>query len=246
MILVATAGWSVPRQCAARFAGPGTHLQRYARVLGAVEINSSFYRHHAYDTYASWARQTPRGFRFAVKLPRQITHDQRLRAARRPLQQFLGQVAGLGQRLGPLIVQLPPSLAFEARVARTFFALLRRLHAGAVVCEPRHPSWFLDLADAVLDRYRVARVAADPPVVPDAANPGGWPQLRYFRLHGSPRMYWSVYDQAQLRHWMRQLTQASRRSTTWCVFDNTASGGAAVNALQLLAMRDKGSQRHRL
>jgi uncharacterized protein YecE (DUF72 family) len=150
VIIIATAGWSIPRQCAKRFAGEGTHLQRYSRRLRGVEIDTSFYRRHAFATYQRWARQTPRSFRFAVKLPREITHDQRLRASRLPLQEFLADVAGLRSRLGPLIAQLPPSLAFEPRVARTFFQLLRERHAGPVVCEPRHASWFEPPAEALL------------------------------------------------------------------------------------------------
>lgn len=233
MLIIATAGWSIPRACASQFAGAGTHLERYAQVLRGVEINSSFYREHAATTYVRWASLTPRHFRFAAKLPREITHELRLRASRRPLQAFLASVGGLGRRMGPLVVQLPPSLAFEARVARTFFAVLRDLYAGPVVCEPRHASWFEDRPDALLSGFSVARVAADPAVVPAAADPGGWPGLIYYRLHGSPRMYWSVYDAARIGTWTQALRQAPRRIPAWCVFDNTASSGAMVNALQM-------------
>ena len=238
MIVVATAGWSIPRVSARRFPGEGTHLQRYARVLPGVEIDTSFYRDHSADTYARWAAQTPRSFRFAVKLPRQITHDQRLRAARRPLDRFLDGVAGLGKRLGPLIVQLPPSLAFEPSVARSFFTLLRQRHEGPLVCEPRHYSWFEARADALLLRHRIGRVAADPAVVPAAAHPGGWPGIAFWRLHGSPRKYWSIYEPEQVAEWAQALRKLPRRTQAWCVFDNTASGGAAGNALQMLEILD--------
>ena len=234
MIYVATAGWSVPRVSARRFPGEGTHLQRYARVLPGAEIDTSFYRDHSADTYARWAAQTPRSFRFAVKLPRQITHDQRLRAARRPLDRFLEGVAGLGRRLGPLIVQLPPSLPFEPRVARSFFTLLRQRHAGPVVCEPRHHSWFDARADALLSRHRIGRVAADPAVVPAAALPGGFLDIAFWRLHGSPRKYWSVYEPERVAQWAQTLQKLPRRTQAWCVFDNTAGSGAAGNALQML------------
>lgn len=239
MIVIATAGWSVPRSVAARFPGDGTHLQRYARVLRGAEIDTAFYRDHARETYARWAAQVPRQFRFAVKLPRRITHDERLRGARRPLQDFLGGLAGLGSRRGPLVVQLPPSLAFESRVARTFFTLLRKLHDGHVVCEPRHASWFEAQADALLVRHRIGRAAADPAVVPAAAQPGGWPGTVYYRLHGSPRKYWSVYDPGQIAQWARALQTLRRGTLAWCVFDNTAGSGAAVNALQLRALLGK-------
>ena len=233
MIIIATAGWSIPRIHAAHFPGEGTHLQRYARVLRGVEINSSFYRDHAKETYAHWASLTPRGFSFAVKFPGLITHENRLRDARRPLHQFLASVAGLGRRLGPLIVQLPPSLPFEPRVAGKFFTLLRGAHDGPVVCEPRHASWFLRPAEALLLRNRIGRIAADPAIVPAAAEPGGWPGIVYYRLHGSPRKYWSIYDKRRLSHWSQALNALPRSTRTWCVFDNTASSGAAGNAMQM-------------
>ncbi len=233
MIVIATAGWSLPRACQPRFDAEGTHLQRYARVLRGAEINTSFYREHAPATYANWARQTPRGFRFSVKLPREITHDLRLRAARKPLLAFLASLAGLGSRLGPLVVQLPPSLAYERRSARTFFTLLRAHHDGPAACEPRHPSWFDDHADALLKAHGIARVAADPSVVEAAAVPGGDPALVYYRLHGSPRMYWSDYDAERLQRWADALRALPRRTEAWCVFDNTASSAAMKNALEL-------------
>jgi uncharacterized protein YecE (DUF72 family) len=234
MIVVATAGWSIPKSCARRIDGEGTHLRRYARVFRGAEINTSFYKDHSAATYANWAKQTPRSFSFAVKLPRLITHDQRLRSARRPLEDFLANVTGLGARLGPLVVQLPPSLPFEALVARRFFTLLRERHEGAVVCEPRHATWFAPPAQSLLERYRIARVAADPAVVPAAAEPGGWPQVAYFRLHGSPRKYWSIYTSETVAEWTRQIKALPRRTLVWCVFDNTAGGGAMGNALQML------------
>jgi uncharacterized protein YecE (DUF72 family) len=236
MIVVATAGWSIPRQSAHRLPGDGSHLQRYATAMRGAEINSSFYRTHSQATYAHWAAQTPRNFRFAVKLPGQITHDQRLRSARKPLEEFLVSVRGLGSRLGPLVVQLPPSQPFELRVARNFFALLRDLHDGQAVCEPRHPSWFDGRADAFLHSHRIARIAADPAVVPAAGEPGGWDGIVYYRLHGSPRKYWSVYEKTRLTQWAKELSSAPRRTPAWCVLDNTAGGGALDNALQLLAI----------
>src|SRR6185369_5412888 len=138
---IGTAGWSIPRQSAPSFPGEGQHLLRHSSVLGCAEINSSFYRAHRTEVYQRWAALTPPGFRFSVKMPRAITHEGRLRRARKPLMRFLTEAAGLGDRLAVLLVQLPPSLPFEARSMRRFFALLGDLYAGAVVCEPRHPSW---------------------------------------------------------------------------------------------------------
>jgi uncharacterized protein YecE (DUF72 family) len=235
MIVVATAGWSIPRSVAAHFPGEGTQLRRYARVLRGVEINTSFYRNHSRETYARWAVQTPRTFRFAVKVPRAITHDARLRGAREPLEEFLLGVEGLGARLGPLIVQLPGSQIYEPRVVSKFFGLLRERYDGAVVCEPRHASWFEPRAERLLVRQRIGRVAADPAVVPLAADPGGWPGIVYYRLHGSPRKYWSVYEPGRVQAWSRAVSSLPRGAPAWCVFDNTAGSGAAANALQMVS-----------
>lgn len=232
-VRIGTAGWSIPRAVAGDVPGEGTHLQRYGRVLPCAEINSSFHRPHAPATYAKWAEATPPDFRFAVKLPRTMTHDQRLTRARAPLERFLEESSGLGPRRGALLVQLPPSLAFESRLAGRFFALLRTLYEGPVVCEPRHPTWFTPAGDRLLVTHRVARVAADPAVVPDAARPGGWPGLVYYRLHGSPRTYWSSYDDQVLEALASTLRVVGLQVETWCIFDNTASGAALANALGL-------------
>ena len=99
-LFIGTAGWSIPRASAGCCPGEGTHLQRYARVFPCAEINSSFHRPHAIATYARWAASTPPHFRFAVKLPRTITHDQKLLRARVPLERFLDESRGLGTKEG--------------------------------------------------------------------------------------------------------------------------------------------------
>jgi uncharacterized protein YecE (DUF72 family) len=234
-IRIGTAGWSLPAPERARFAEAGSLLERYASRLPAVEINSSFYRPHRPATYARWAATVPGSFRFSVKLPRTITHELRLRGADAPLDAFLAGAACLGDRLGCLLVQLPPSLELEAETAAGFFRGLRSRTAARIACEPRHPSWFSEGADALLAGLGVARVAADPARVPEAARPGGARELAYFRLHGSPRMYYSAYTEEYLDSLEVELRRkASRGREVWCVFDNTTLGAATANALELL------------
>ncbi|CAN5322867.1 DUF72 domain-containing protein [soil metagenome] len=243
-VRIGTAGWSIPRAVAEGFPGDGSHLTRYARVLNCAEINTSFYRPHKPEVYARWAAQTPPGFRFAVKLPRAITHDLRLRASRAPLERFMAEVSGLGDRLGVLLVQLPPSLIFEARPVRTFFSLLASMFNGAVVCEPRHATWFEPGADRLLVKMQVGRVAADPAKWPVAAAPGGWlgpngdgvGAVVYHRWHGSPRVYFSPYDDDWLQARADELSSWPAGTDRWCIFDNTASGAAASDALKLRAL----------
>ncbi len=233
-IRVGCAGWSLPKEHAGRFPPAGTHLERYAARLPAVEINSSFYRPHRPATYARWAASVPDGFAFAVKVPREATHERRLVDTGDVLDRFLAEATQLGNKLGPLLVQLPPSLAYDAAVAGRFFAALRDRFDGDVALEPRHRSWFEAKAGRPLVKHRVARVAADPAVVPAAAEPGGWGGLVYYRLHGSPRTYYSPYPDGALDAIAEKLRRAARSASAWCIFDNTALGHATANALDVL------------
>jgi uncharacterized protein YecE (DUF72 family) len=228
---IGCAGWNVPKQHMAMFSAAGSHLHRYARRFNAVEINSSFYRPHRRVTYERWAKTVPDDFAFAVKLPKQITHELRLAAAEPALDIFLDQASGLGAKLGPLLIQLPPSLVFDSAVAQAFFAALRARHAGNVVCEPRHATWFTVAADALLAGFQIARAAADPPVGTELCEPGSWQGLHYYRLHGAPRIYYSEYDAAFLQRLAQTLS--GRSGARWCIFDNTARGAATTNAALL-------------
>ena len=239
-VRIGCAGWSIPRESADRFASEGTHLVRYAQVLNCAEVNSSFYRPHRQSTWERWRESVPEHFRFSVKAPKAITHESALRCSPATLEDFLQQTYLLGEKLGPILFQLPPSLQFEAQTLNRFLKLLRDRFAGSVVWEPRHPSWFGAEADELLQAFQIARVAADPAVVPDAALPAGWASVVYFRLHGSPRRYYSSYDDKFLKDLAVTLEERSRRAEVWCVFDNTASGAAARNALDL--SRDVANQ----
>lgn len=233
---IGTAGWSLSAAHADAFPSEGSQLQRYAAVLNAVEINSSFYRPHRPQTYERWAASTPAGFRFAVKCPKLITHGARLDGADEALARFVGEARALGDKWAVLLVQLPPSLRFDAHLAGRFFDKVRAAFGGAVVCEPRHASWFTPDAGRLLLDGEVARAAADPADLakwPGADMPGGHPGVAYFRWHGSPRIYWSDYDEAWLSDKARVLAALPRRTQRWCIFDNTASGAALGNALQL-------------
>ena len=228
--LIGTAGWSISSAAASHFPLDGSHLQRYAQVLNCVEINSSFYRPHQGSTYARWAASVPEAFRFSVKLPRRITHELRLRDGAAELERFAAEVGGLGNKLGCVLVQLPPSLRFEPDVAAAFFSALRQRFGTMLACEARHASWFDAGATELLGAQAITRVHADPaagqpgPHVPTTAS-------AYIRLHGSPRIYYSDYPPAFLDALALDLRVSTAAS--WCIFDNTAAGAALPNALQL-------------
>jgi uncharacterized protein YecE (DUF72 family) len=234
-IFIGTAGWSIAKNYDAKFPENGSHLERYAQVFPSVEINSSFYRPHKPQTYERWAQSVPDDFKFAVKIPKRITHELRLQNASEPLETFLGEVESLGKKLGPLLVQLPPSLRFDSEIVENFFAVLRHRFDGEAVCEPRHTSWFTPEAEQALIEFKVARVAADPAIVPQAREPGGWDGIKYYRLHGSPRIYYSEYSDEYLQSLVVSLLKIEKPVTTWCIFDNTAGFAATGNALEVLA-----------
>jgi uncharacterized protein YecE (DUF72 family) len=233
-IRIGTAGWSIPKESSGLFEPGPSQLARYGSRFFAVEINSSFYRPHRPSTYARWARSVPEGFRFAVKIPKEITHERRLLDAIPPLQRFLAEAGALAEKLGPLLVQLPPSLPFRQETALGFFHALRDRFDGDVACEPRHASWFTEDVDGRLAELRIARVVADPARLPEAQEPGGWPELAYFRLHGSPRIYYSPYPPDFLDDLATRLREQAARAETWCIFDNTALGAATGDALGTL------------
>lgn len=247
-IRVGCAGWSLPRVQWPSFPAEGSHLERYASRFDIAEINSSFYRPHRRQTYERWAGSTPESFRFAVKLPKTITHEKRLADAMPQFDEFLAQAEGLERKLGCLLIQLAPSHAFEARVVERFLKDVRQRYRGAVAAlalEPRHASWFEREADDMLAGFEVARVLADPVLHAAGAAPGGWPGLVYLRLHGAPRTYWSAYEDELLLRLADRLRLAGReQANCWCIFDNTAGGEAIGNALTLRRALDSQHRDH--
>jgi len=215
------------------FPAQGSQLERYAQVFGAVEINSSFYRPHRPETYARWAASVPENFRFSVKLPKLITHELKLAGIDAALARFAAEVGALEKRLGCVLIQLPPSASFDRASAEGAMARLRERFDCMMACEARHPSWFEDDATALLQAHGITRVIADPPKGQPGAHVRTTSDI-YTRLHGIPRVYYSSYSDeylAALADDLRGHAQANR--SVWLIFDNTASGAAMANALQL-------------
>jgi uncharacterized protein YecE (DUF72 family) len=234
-VRIGIAGWSNPPRHKTRRGANQSHLEYYAEHFSCVEINSSFYRTHRKSTYSAWNLATPASFRFAVKMPRTITHDSGLQGTGEETAQFFAEIEALQPKLGAVLVQLPPSLEFQAAHVRAFFKSMPKLGGTALVCEPRHASWFTGAADALLQRLGVTRVATDPTAFETAKRPGGNRDFAYFRWHGSPRKYYSRYSQAQLAAFAAEVTAVGSAST-WCIFDNTARHAAWDNAKSFLSV----------
>ena len=226
---IGTAGWAIPKQHSSAFPADGGGLRRYAAVFNAVEINSTFYRVHRASTFERWADNVPDDFRFSVKVPKLISHEKRLVGAGREFESFVSSLSVLGSKLGPLVLQLPPKLAYDEATTTAFLDAARGTGAIELVIEPRHETWFRPDAQALLEAYGIARVGADPERAPGALQPGGSRHVTYLRLHGSPRVYFSAYDDTFIAGICETLTATD--GPAWCIFDNTASGAASVSRI---------------
>lgn len=238
-VRIGTAGWAIGEPARAHFPLEGSNLERYAQLLPVTEINSSFHRSHRLATWARWRDSVPDGFRFSVKIPKTISHQRKLVQCGDLVSDFLGQVAALGEKLAVLLLQLPPKLSFDREIAGDFLKDLSSRSKATIVIEPRHPSWFHDEPDSLLQSFGIGRVAADPSICPAAAMPGGWRRLEYWRLHGSPDKYRSSYHD-RLPSYAELLRQDGEQDIErWCIFDNTASSAAIADAVELQAMAQR-------
>jgi hypothetical protein len=233
---VGCAGWVLPKSHQPAFPEEGSHLERYAGRFTAVEINSSFYRPHSPATYARWAASVPTDFRFSVKVPRAITHDQRLVATDVLLDVFLSEARALGEKLGCLLVQLPPSLAYDAATAESFFNDLRTQYQGTVA---------LEAGTRVGSRATLKRGCA--PIALRESRPTRLrSRLRRSRRDG-PRSSTcgftahreSTTPRTTSSTWICWASACAMRqpapTTSGAIFDNTAFGAAVPNALGLMA-----------
>lgn len=231
-ILVGCAGWAIPRQHRHLMEARDSALASYATRFSIVEINSSFYRSHRVETYARWSASVPGHFRFSVKIPKLISHELALRGCGSALNAFVNEISGLEDKLGRVLLQLPPSQRFDMRSASAFFRMWHRRSDVPLVCEPRHASWFSPAAEELFHRHGVSRVSADPRPVDTADTSRYTARWPYWRLHGAPRMYYSPYSEESLREFA-EAAAAFRTPSPWIIFDNTAHSFAVANAARL-------------
>jgi uncharacterized protein YecE (DUF72 family) len=240
VIEVGTSGWQY-RDWRGRLYPEGLPqrlwLEHYAERFATVEVNNAFYRLPERDTFVAWRDRTPPDFVLGVKMSRYLTHIKRLREPDEPVARFLSRAAGLGGKLGPVLLQLPPSLSADEDALD---ATLARFPTGVrVAVEPRHPSWWTDRVRAVLERRGAALCWADRrgrPVTPLWRTAG----FGYLRLHEGRAEPRPSYGPAALRSWLDRIEAAGFGSGTVYVYFNNDPGGAAVRdacALAALARR---------
>jgi uncharacterized protein YecE (DUF72 family) len=227
---IGTAGWALPKALRVNQSANKPILEQYAERFDAVEINSSFYRPHRRSTYERWRASVPQSFRFSVKVPKIITHELGLLRCQGETVSFMDGVKGLEDKLAVLLVQLPASRIFDESVADAFFKALRQETAVHIVCEARSRTWFAAAATVMFEEYRITRAVADPTPCGCEFPAPAHSRFAYFRLHGSPRMYYSAYSEGFLQG---IAAAAHAAAETWCIFDNTAAGAAWSDATTL-------------
>ncbi|UIJ43928.1 DUF72 domain-containing protein [Sphingomonas cannabina] len=205
----------------------------YAEHFDTVEINNSFYRLPAAETFAKWKDQAPRDFRYAVKANRYITQAKRLRDCAEPLARMMAPTRRLGDRLGPILYQLPPRFRLNLERLEDFLKLLPRDLTHAF--EFRDKSWLTDETLALLERYGASFCAHD---MPDLATPR-WAAgpIAYVRFHGGGGKYWGRYSDEALLDWTDWMIMQTREGrSVWAYFNNDAHADAIHDAQTLKAM----------
>jgi len=203
-------------------------LEFYARQFNTVELNNSFYRLPTENAFANWENATPSDFIFAVKVSRFITHIKRLKDTSEALEKFLSRARLLGNKLGPLLYQLPSNMKNDAVRLEDFLKILP--DGLRHVFEFRHDSWFDDKTYALLRRYGAGLCLYD---MPDFTTPVlATANFAYVRFHGSRALYSSGYTDRELESWAENIKKL-KISTVYVYFNNDAGGFAVPNAQML-------------
>ncbi|ROQ90950.1 DUF72 domain-containing protein [Desulfosoma caldarium] len=237
-VRIGTSGWNYPHWKGRFYPEDwpkARWLDFYAMQFDTVEVNATFYRLPKPETFDGWKQRTPEDFCWAVKANRFITHIKRLRDVEEPLVRFYRCVSKLGDKLGPILLQLPPSLAYDDGLVRDF---LDRLDPSSRhVMEVRHPSWLQDSFFSLLEARNIALCLSD--------TAGRYPfheavtaSFVYVRLHGSQKLYRSRYSRQELEAWADRIRSWNRDA--YIYFDNDDQAHAPHNALELKALLQLG------
>jgi uncharacterized protein YecE (DUF72 family) len=221
---------------------PNAMLAYYLRDFDTVELNNTFYRLPAEETFDSWREAVPRGFVYAVKGSRFITHMIKLKDPMRGLANFMPRAERLGNHLGPILWQLPPNWKVNVERLEEFLSLLPTEHRYTF--ELRDRSWITDRVLEVLQRHNAAfciyELAGYQSPLELTAD---W---TYVRLHGpSAAKYQGSYSDAQLSDWAQRIRTWSRKlKAIYVYFDNDDSAYAAENALTLKRWLGRSVRQH--
>lgn len=240
-VLVGTSGWQY-RDWRGGFYPPDVPQRRwleyYAGRFGTVESNASFYRLPARETFGQWGARTPEGFVMAVKASRYLSHVRRLREPAEPVRRMLDAFAGIGTKLGPVLLQLPPTMQADPELLDGTLSLFPPDVRVAV--EPRHASWWDDRTRAVLTDRGAALCWADRggELMTPLWRTADW---GYVRFHEGTADPWPRYSDQALRRWAERVTATwPPPAPVYAYFNNDQHGAAVADAAALAALTAGG------
>jgi uncharacterized protein YecE (DUF72 family) len=235
-LLVGTSGWQYADWKNVLYQGVPQRgwLERYAEYFGTVESNAAFYRLPTASTIERWRDLTPPTFVMAVKASRYLTHVRRLKEPEEPVKRMLEVIRELGPKLGPILLQLPPTLTADPTLLTqclSFFPSDVR-----IAVEPRHDSWWTESIREILAEHSAALCWADRagrPVTP-LWQTTNW---TYLRCHEGTAQPWPNYSDGELRSWADRVSQVRADGGDSYVYFNNDPGGAAIrNAIRFAAL----------
>lgn len=204
-------------------------LGYYARRFDTVEINNSFYRLPTVQAFSTWREHAPLGFVYAVKASRFLTHIKKLKDPDPGLQLFFERACHLGNALGPILYQLPPSLHLDLPRLETFLAALPTKYRHVV--EFRDPSWLVEEVFQLLERYHVSHCLHDLPPLKVPLRVTASPV--YVRFHGNP-LYRGDYRLPALKQWAKHIAGWHGNGLDVFVYFNNSIGGRALKNAETL------------
>jgi uncharacterized protein YecE (DUF72 family) len=207
-------------------------LAHYSSHFDTVEVNNSFYRLPAEDTFARWRAATPERFVFSVKASRYLTHVRRLKEPEEPVQRLMTHAGVLGPKLGPVLLQLPANLRRDVAALKAVLAAFPR-HVR-VAFEPRHDSWFVEEVADVLRAHRAALCLIDRPgSTPPLWRTAGWGYVRFHEGRADPK---PCYGRTALRTWAERLASLWSPGEEVYAYFNNDRGGCAVRDAHRFAL----------
>ena len=235
-IHIGTSGWSYKHWAGLYYpAGlrPAHYLRFYSKQFKTAEINTSFYRLPKETSLQNWLAEVPEDFVFCPKMSRFLSHMKKLHDAQEPVDRFCSLFDEINHRLGPVLIQLPDTLRFNADVTKAFYQILKTKKDFRFAMEVRHESWFSDESLFLMKTFSISLVFAQSLYYPYLEVPTA-PDI-YLRLHGPGQLYASAYDDECLAEYARKLKKwESEGYNVWIFFNNDVYGYAYQNAGLLL------------
>jgi uncharacterized protein YecE (DUF72 family) len=240
-LIVGTSGWSYNEWAGVFYPSSSTNkLSFYSKVFKTAEVDSSFYAYPSKGLVLGWARHTPDDFVFSVKLPRLLTHEKKLdlsKGVEADLVRFLGLLKPLmmGGKLGPVLIQLPPSYSFQTDFEKLKGFLEKIPEDVKFAVEFRHPSWLREDVWSFLRAKNVANVIVDEPLLPpDTVVTADFAFIRWHG-HGTRPWYNYRYSEKELQSWAPKVREVTARAkVTYGYFNNHFSGFAVENSLRMM------------